>query len=87
MHQFVLDRGNELWMCFDRGNELWVMLLEKAMAKLCGGYRQITSGSSGEAFAYLTGSPVTVFRFDQIPSPLNLWPKLVEFGDNGTRSR
>ena len=42
--------------------DLWVPLLEKAYAKICGGYQNIESGCPIDAFYDLTGMPCVEFR-------------------------
>lgn len=62
---------DELIPCYARGEpifakctggELWVPLLEKAYAKLHGGYHQLRGGSVSEALADLTGSPTASYE-------------------------
>lgn len=53
------------------GNELWVLLLEKAWAKLAGGYNRIESGFCHEVFRVLTGAPTKVI----LTSDQNFWEK------------
>lgn len=48
-----------------RGNELWVMVLEKAWAKVHGGYLNISSGLTREALHDLTGAPCTTYFNDE----------------------
>ena len=42
-------------------NELWVMLLEKAWAKVHGGYANIDAGLARDALHDLTGAPTETF--------------------------
>jgi membrane-bound lytic murein transglycosylase MltF len=54
------------------GDELWVLLAEKAYAKIHGSYEAIESGHSYEALMDMTGAPIKLIKFDDLPSePLN----------------
>ena len=48
-----------------RSNDLWIMLLEKAWAKVHGGYLNIESGYITEAFNALTGAPVHTYFIER----------------------
>lgn len=47
-------------------NEIWVMLLEKAWAKVHGGYINIDGGLTREALHDLTGAPATTYFNDEL---------------------
>ena len=51
----VDKRTKRLVYAQSKGNEIWVMLLEKAWAKVNGGYANIISGLPCEALEFLTG--------------------------------
>ena len=48
-----------------KGNEMWVMLLEKAIAKLCGSYANIEGGYPLFAMRAITGDEVNSFQHDK----------------------
>jgi hypothetical protein len=64
-------------------NETWPMILEKAMAKYCGGYDIMDASNpdcpgSSKAFSLLTGGDGIWFTLSK-HSPFETWEKLVEF--------
>lgn len=58
------------------GNELWVPLLEKAYAKLHGGYLNISKGHPNEALQDFTGFPTIIFDFKEPDTH-----KIIQSGD------
>ena len=60
----------------NKSGEMWVILLEKAWAKVHGGYMNIAAGLTREALRDLTGASAETFFTSQNPD--KLWNKLVE---------
>jgi len=70
------------------GNELWVLLLEKAYAKLHGGYKTLTGGQPFEAMMDLTGCPTISmpFKDDAVKGLIDngkLWDLIVRSDGEG----
>ncbi len=62
--------------CFadsDPRNVIWPMLLEKAWAKINGGYANITGGKSCWPFHILTGFPSSIYYNQQFRNKDDLW--------------
>jgi len=62
---FPCTWGNRPAFNHSKKNELWVMILEKAWAKVHGGYLNINSGLTREALHDLTGAPAMTFFNDE----------------------
>ena len=70
------------------GNELWVQLLEKAYAKLHGGYNMLdTVRNPNEALQDFTGFPTTSFNLqadgELAENPERLFKVLEHYADEG----
>lgn len=63
--------------CRSNGHDLWVSLIEKAWAKVHGGYANIESGFLNEALGALTGAPVKTFKV-RAENEEECWKQLVE---------
>ena len=75
---FVCDKNTKKpSFNYNKNNELWVMLLEKAWAKVHGGYMNISSGITREALRDLTGAPAKTFFTDSVDSG-KFWERLLE---------
>ena len=64
-----------------KSGEIWVMLLEKAWAKIHGGYFNISGGLIRETLKDLTGAPAITF-FNQEHSPEFHWKNILEADRN-----
>jgi len=70
------------------GNELWVLLLEKAYAKIHGGYKTLTGGLPYQAMMDLTGCPTMSLNFQdpkvkELTHSGKLWHLIKHFDDEG----
>jgi len=64
--------------------QLWVPLVEKAMAKLCGGYGALIRGQATEAFTALTGAPSERISLnDPENHPSKIWNHLLRMKRGG----
>ncbi len=66
---------------YPHGSELWVMLLEKAWAKVNGGYANTVAGSEKDAFYSLTGFVPKQIEHSEI-SEDEIWNMLVTSNNN-----
>ena len=75
------DNKNNLYFSssYDK-EELWVSLIEKAFAKVKGGYNNLDRGFSKEAFEYLTGAYTKQIKKNRIDRD-SLWERLKESKD------
>lgn len=73
---------NTLGFARSRGNDLWVSLIEKAWAKVHGGYANIPNGTISEALVAMTGCPVAFFPLLQERDEEN-WRAILEAEQRG----
>ena len=59
-----LPQGQPFFATIAGSKSIWLNLLEKAFAKVFGGYKYLEGGSSYEALRMLTGAPLTSFCFN-----------------------
>ena len=56
--------GHEVEDEREQQRSIWIYLLEKAYAKVKGGYKYLEGGSTGDVMRDLTGFPMTRFDFN-----------------------
>jgi hypothetical protein len=76
---FPIDRQTgELKFTRTNGKELWVILLEKAWAKVNGGYANISGGSITSSLFSLTGFPTLRMVHEEENNKQNIWNAILE---------
>jgi len=77
-------QGNWSFCNSDSGNNLWPMLLEKAYAKLHGGYDKIIAGKVSYALSELTGGYPEELKLSTAQKNIEtFWNSLIKFKENG----
>ena len=71
-------KGNEPVFNTTKTKELWVMLLEKAYAKVFGGFINIDAGTTTEALNDLTGCPTAHFDVKRDGTPDDHWKNIFD---------
>lgn len=69
--------GREIAFNYTQNNELWAILLEKAWAKVHGGYMNTDGGIIREALRDLTGAPCKSY-FSRLDTPEVHWKRIQE---------
>ncbi|CAK0796532.1 unnamed protein product, partial [Prorocentrum cordatum] len=66
----------QLAFCVTRRSQLWATVVEKALAKVCGGYGALCGGESGDALTLLTGWPCEIVRLGEGADLEEVWARL-----------
>ena len=61
-----LPFGTPFFAEIQGSNSIWLSIIEKAFAKIFGGYKYLDGGSAIEALRMLTGAPLTSFNFSDM---------------------
>uniref|UniRef100_A0A3B3DGF2 Calpain catalytic domain-containing protein n=1 Tax=Oryzias melastigma TaxID=30732 RepID=A0A3B3DGF2_ORYME len=73
--------GRLIFVRSQNQNEFWPALLEKAYAKVCGSYTDMTAGTPSEAMMDFTGGVHIYIRLSEPPQ--NLWELMCRAGKSG----
>lgn len=77
LDDFIPTSNRRIVFCHSASAELWAILLEKAYAKVNGGYWNIgTGGFAEEALKDLTGAPTEYDLFDEDTDEKEVWEKI-----------
>lgn len=77
LDDFIPTRNRNISFCHSDSAELWVIFLEKAYAKINGGYWNIgTGGYAEDSLRDLTGAPTEYEYFDEKSDVDSLWKKM-----------
>lgn len=74
--------GNKIAFCHTKSAEIWSMMLEKAYAKVFGGYWSIgTGGFAEDALKDLTGAPTEYVYLEEGIDKMDLWKRIRYWDD------
>lgn len=82
-HYFPMSGAKLIFAQSTDTHELWIPLLEKAFAKLRGGYENIQGGVPSTALHALTGAATERLEHTEIDYPMDLWKDLTSAKTDG----